>query len=309
MHLHSESQAPNRVLKVALAVTVLLVAGEMAAGYWAHSLALISDAWHNATDLPSMALAWLALYFGSRPPDHKKTYGYHRAGILAAFVNSLTLFAVAAFILFEAYERLMNPVPVLTGVMIGVGALALLVNGGISWALAARSRHDVNMRAIFIHNLGDAASNVGVILGALFIRYTGQDIVDPVLSVLISGMIVWSAWGILRETANILLEGLPKGLHLETVAHRMLTVPGVQEVHDIHIWSLGSRNHALSCHVLIHDMVTSESERILYLLRELLAQEFEITHCTIQFEHTHPPGETHWYMPEPLRADPPKNPS
>ena len=309
MHLHSESQAPNRVMKIALAVTVLLVAGEMAAGYGAHSLALISDAWHNATDLPSMALAWLALYLGSRPPNHKKTYGYHRAGVLAAFVNSLILLAVAAFILFEAYDRLMNPIPVLTGVMIWVGALAFVVNGGISWALAARSRHDVNIRAIFIHNLGDAASNVGVILGAILIQYTGLNMVDPVLSVMISSMIVWSAWGILRETANILLEGLPKGLHLETVARRMLTVPSVREVHDIHIWSLSSHNHALSCHVLIHDMVTSKSERILYLLKELLAREFDITHCTIQFEHTHPPGETHRYMPEPLRADPPKSPA
>ena len=302
MHHHPHPNAPNRVLKVALAVTVLLVIGEMAAGRWASSLALISDAWHNLTDLPSIALAWLAVYLERRPTNRVKTYGYQRAGVLAAFVNSLILLGVAAFILHEVYERLLNPVPVLTGVMVAVGLGALIVNGGISWALAAGSRTDVNLRAVFIHNLGDAASNLGIVAGAIAIRYTGLNLIDPVLSAIISGMIVWSAWGILRETSNILLEGLPKGMHLETVARRMLTVAGVEEVHDVHIWSLNSHRHALSCHVLILDMVTSESERILLNLRQLLAREFNITHCTIQFEHTHPPGESHHYAPRACRV-------
>ena len=302
MHHHPHPNAPSRVLKLALAITVLLVVCEMLAGRWASSLALISDAWHNLTDLPSIALAWLAVYLERRPADHVKTYGYQRAGVLAAFVNSLALLGVAAFILHEAYERLLNPMPVLTGVMVVVGLGALVVNGGISWALAAGSRTDVNLRAVFIHNLGDAASNLGIVAGAIAIRYTGLNIIDPLLSVAISGMIVWSAWGILRETSNILLEALPKGMHLETVARRMLTVAGVEEVHDVHIWSLSSHRHALSCHVLVLDMVTSESEKIRFNLQQLLAREFNITHSTIQFEHTHPPGEPHYYVPEPAAS-------
>ena len=303
MHLHTPQQVPSRILKISLAVTLLLVAGEMAAGVWANSLALISDAWHNLTDMPSMALALLALHFEKKPPTEEKTYGYHRSGVLAAFVNSLLLLAVAAYLFYEAFERLMNPQAVVTTVMIVTGAVALAVNGGITWALARSSRTDLNLRAVFIHNLGDAASNLAVIAGAVIIRYTGQNILDPVMSAMIGGLIVWSAWGILRESGNILLEGLPKGLKLKTVAGRMLSVAGVEEVHDIHIWSLNSQHHALSCHVLIHDMATSASEKIRHQLRELLSREFHITHCTIQFEHTHPPGEFHRYMPEPAPID------
>lgn len=298
MHQHTHPSTPNRTLKIALVVTVLLVTGEMVAGRWASSLALISDAWHNLTDLPSIALALLAAFIERRPADHRKTYGYQRAGVLAAFVNSLLLLGVAAFILYEAYERLLNPVPVLTGVMVAVGLSALIVNGGISWGLASKSREDINLRAVFIHNLGDAASNLGIVVGAIAIHYTGLIIIDPVLSVIISGMIGWSAWGILRETSNILLEGLPRGIDLPTVAQRMLTVPGVQEVHDVHIWSLNSNRHALSCHVLILDMVTSESEKIRLHLQQLLVTEFNITHCTIQFEHTNARGELH-HIPKP----------
>ncbi len=303
MHLHTHGKLPGRVLKISLAVTFLLVVGEMAAGVWATSLALISDAWHNLTDMPSMALALLALYFEKRPPTEEKTYGYHRAGVLAAFVNSLLLLAVAAYLFYEAFARLMNPQAVGTTLMVVMGAVALAVNGGITWALARSSRTDLNLRAVFIHNLGDAASNLAVIAGAVLIRYTGQNILDPVMSALIGGLIVWSAWGILRESANILLEGLPKGLKLKRVAGQMLSVSSVEEVHDIHIWSLNVYHHALSCHVLIHDMATSESEKIRHQLRELLSREFNITHCTIQFEHTHPPGEFHRYMPEPAPID------
>jgi cobalt-zinc-cadmium efflux system protein len=182
--------------------------------------------------------------------------------------------------------------------MLVVGTAAFVINGSISLLLAS-GRSDLNLRAVFIHNLGDALSNLALIAGAWLIQRTGLWLIDPLIAFLVSGMIVWTALGVITESANILLESLPKGMSLEAVARALLEVPGVREVHDIHIWSLGSQFHALSCHVHILDMPTSESERIGQRIRDVLASEFGITHSTIQFEHTHPPGDFHRYMPEP----------
>jgi cobalt-zinc-cadmium efflux system protein len=263
-----------------------------------HSLALVSDAWHNLTDVPSLLLSWIALYFESKPPNREKTFGYQRAGVLVAFVNALLLVAVALYLCSEAYERIVRPEPVASGTMLIVGCIALVINGGITWGLHSE-QSDLNLRAVFIHNLGDALSNVAIIAGAWLIRMTGQTMIDPALGFLISGMILWTAVGIISDSTNILLESLPKGMSLATVATAMLKVEGVREVHDVHIWSLGSNSHALSCHVHILDMPTSESESIAHQIREVLAHEFGIHHTTIQFEHTHPPGEFHMYMPDP----------
>jgi cobalt-zinc-cadmium efflux system protein len=298
VHALTHTRSANWVLKLALIATVALVATEFVAGALAGSLALISDGWHNFTDVPTLLLSWIALYFAQRPPDRRKTFGYHRAGVLAAFVNGLLLIAVAAFICYEGYERILHPAPVVGDALLGVGLLALVINGGITLALV-RERRDLNLRAVFIHNLGDALSNLAIIAGGWLIQRTGQTFIDPVLAFLIAGMIVWSAVGILLESSNILLESAPRGMSVERVAVAMLEVPGVREVHDVHIWSLGSESHALACHIRILDMPTSESERIAHRVRELLASEFGITHTTIQFEHTHPPGDFHRYMPEP----------
>lgn len=286
------------MVKIALVATLLLVAVEFTTGILAHSLALIGDGWHNLTDVPTLLFSWIALYFERKPPDQQKTYGYQRAGVLAAFVNSLILIGVALLLCYEGYERIVRREPVAAGTMLIVGLIALAVNGGITFGLA-RDRHDLNMRAVFIHNLGDALSNVGIIAGAWLIQRTGQTLIDPLVAFLIAGMILWTAVGIITDSANILLESLPKGMSLKRVASVMLEVPGVREVHDVHIWSLGSQSHALSCHVHILDMPTSESERIGQRIREVLHSEFGIDHTTIQFEHTHPPGDFHRYMPEP----------
>jgi cobalt-zinc-cadmium efflux system protein len=288
-------------VKLALVATAALVVGEFVTGTLAHSLAVVSDGWHNFTDIPTLALSWVALYFQQKPPDHQKTYGYHRAGVLAAFVNALILVGVALFICYEGYERMVRPVPVASGVMLGMGLVALVINGGISLALT-RERHDLNLRAVFMHNLGDALSSLAIIAGGWLIRATGRTIIDPVLAFLIAGLILWTAVGIITDSTNILLEGLPKGISLERVVAAMLGVPGVREVHDVHIWNLGSESRALSCHIRILDMPTSESERIAHRLREVLAHEFGIDHTTIQFEHTHEPGDFHTYMPEPAPA-------
>jgi cobalt-zinc-cadmium efflux system protein len=294
----SHTRSASWLVKIALVMTLALVVTELVAGSLAHSLALVSDGWHNFTDIPTLILSWLALYFEQKPPDKEKTFGYQRAGVLAAFVNGLFLVAVALFICYEGYQRIVQPRPVATGTMLVVGLIALVVNGGISLGLA-RERRDLNLRAVFVHNLGDALSNLGIIGGAWLIRRTGQALIDPLLAFLIASMILWTAAGIVIDSANILLEGLPKGLSLASVANRILGVPGVREVHDIHIWSLGSQSRALSCHVQIFDIPTSESEKSAHRIREVLSSEFGIAHSTIQFEHTHPPGDFHIYHPEP----------
>jgi len=297
-HSHSQFRRPDWVVKGALVVTLALVVIEFITGHLAHSLALISDGWHNLTDLPTLVLAWIALYFERKPPDQQRTYGYQRAGVLTAFVNALLLVVVAIFICYEGYERILRPEPIAAQAMLVVGIVALVINGSISLSLAS-GRADLNLRAVFIHNLGDAISNIALIAGAWLIHRTGQTLIDPLIAFLIAGMIVWTALGVITESTNILLESLPKGMSLERVATAMLEVPGVREVHDIHIWSLGTQFHALSCHIHILDMSTSESERICQRLREVLASSFGITHSTIQFEHTHLPGDFHRYMPGP----------
>ena len=297
MHL-DEHKSAGAVVRVALGATLALVLTEFVAGYLAHSLALISDAWHNLTDVPSLVLAGIALYFERKPPDEHRTYGYQRAGVLAAFVNALVLVAVALFICYEGYERIIHPAPVAARTLLVVGLIALVINGGISLALA-HGRQDLNLRAVFIHNLGDALSNVGLVVGALLIQYTGQYFIDPLLAFLIAGMIIWTAFGIITDSSNILLESLPHGMDLELVANAILRVPGVHEVHDVHIWSLGSRTHALSCHVQVPDALLSQTASITRQIREVLAHDFGISHTTIQFGHVPEPGGVRLYMPEP----------
>jgi cobalt-zinc-cadmium efflux system protein len=260
------------------------VAAEIFAGIQAHSLALVSDAGHNFTDALALLLAWFGFYLEAKPADEIKTYGYHRAGVLSAFVNALTLLALSAWIFYESALRLRHPPAVHEGVMMAVAALGLVLNGGIMWALRPASRHDLNVRSAFVHMLGDALGTLGIIVGAIVIRYTGWEQVDPVLSILIGILIVWTAWDIIREALNILLEGLPRGIHLQDVTSAIEAIQGVLDVHDLHIWSLGSSTHALSCHVLIADVPPSASDAILQRLNIMLAERFHISHTTVQFE-------------------------
>jgi len=273
------------VLKWSLALTVAFVLVELAAGVRARSLALISDAGHNFTDALALLLAWIGLYFGRRPPDEVKTYGYHRAGVLAAFVNALALLVLAGYILYESYHRWLNPRAVDQRIMLAVAALGLAVNLGIMWGLEAERRRDINIRSAWAHMLGDALGSLGIIAGALVIQWTGWQRTDPLLSALIGLLIVWTAWDIVTESLNILLEGLPRGLRREEVVAAMRCVEGVEDVHDLHIWTLGSSVHALSCHVRIDDLPLSASDAILRRLNQTLAERFQIRHTTVQFEH------------------------
>jgi len=284
-HTHSHGPATGSVLRWSLVATSAFVLVELFAGVRAHSLALISDAGHNFTDALALLLAWFGFYLQSKPADETKTYGYHRASVLSAFLNALTLVALSVWIFYESVLRLRHPAPVEENIMMAVAALGLVLNGGIMLALRGASRGDLNIRGAFVHMLGDALGSIAIIAGAITIRYTGWVRVDPILSILIGVLIVWTAWDIIRESLNILLEGLPKGIRLDHVAAAMRATQGVLGVHDLHIWSLGSNTRALSCHVLIEDVPPSSSDGILQKLNGMLAESFHIHHTTVQFEH------------------------
>ena len=285
VHSHTHANTTGRKLQFSLWITVVFIVVEFVAGMKADSLALLSDAGHNFTDAFALGLAWFAFYLQSKPPDTVKTFGYQRAGVLSAFVNAVTLVALAFFIFYESYQRFLAPREVQETIMIAVASAGLGVNICVMIALHADSRHDINIRGAFIHMLGDALSSVGIIIGGVVIAYTRLPWIDPLLSVLIGLLILWSAWDIIRESLNILLEGSPRGMDHEDVCHTLANVEGVIDVHDLHIWSLSSNAHALSCHALINDLPPSASEQILQRINLVLANTFSIRHTTIQFEH------------------------
>ena len=281
---HAHSHGTGRVLQISLGVTAIYIALLVVAGIRAHSLALLSEAGHNLSDFLALLLSLVAVYLESRPPSATKTYGYRRAGVLAALVNSVSLVAVSGFIFYEAYRRLLHPEPVAAGLMIWVAAAGVAMNGVIA-LLLWRSGGDVNIRSALLHEVGDTISTAAVILGGWIILATGHYWIDPALSFAIGALILWSSVGIVRETLNILLEGTPRGMSLDAVEQTVRAISGVSDVHDLHVWSIGSENHALSAHVKITDMPTSESDMILRQINEKLGRTFGIHHTTIQLEH------------------------
>ena len=284
-HSHSHGAQSGRVLIWSLAATTAFVVVELVAGFRAHSLALISDAGHNATDALALALAWFAVFCQKMPPDERRTFGYHRAGVLAAFVNALTLVILSGWILWESWERLLHPAAVNDRVMLLVALGAVALNGGVMLGIRRSGDKSVNMRGAYIHMLGDLLGAIAIIAGALLLHFTGWAEADPALSALIALLIIWTAIDIVRESLNILLEGKPRGVELGAVASAIQEVEGVLDVHDLHVWSLGSDSHALSSHVLIEDMPPSRSGQILHCINHALADRFHIHHTTIQFEH------------------------
>ena len=282
---HHHHHGTATILKWSFFATIVFVVVEAIAGFHSGSLALVSDAGHNFTDALALVLASVGVYMQSKPADNVKTFGYHRAGVLTAFVNALTLVGIAVFIFYEAWQRFLHPQHIEEWTMLWVAVVALVLNGAIMLGLHRDKDSDLNIRAAFVHMLGDAVSSVGIIAGAIAIHFTGLAVIDPALSVLIGVLIVWTAWDIIQESLNVLLEGLPRGMELKEVTGAMRQIDGVIDVHDLHIWSLGSSTHALSCHVLIEDMPPSESNAILHRINDVLCK-YEINHTTVQFEHT-----------------------
>jgi cobalt-zinc-cadmium efflux system protein len=302
-HAHRGHQHPPlrpSVLGWAMVATLALVVAEIFGGMLGRSVALLNDAVHNLSDVPALGISWLAMRWAERPADSEKTYGYHRAGILAAFTNALLLVLLSLWLGYEAFERFRAPVHVVESWMIWTSVAALAVNGGITLALV-RGRGDLNLRSILVHNFGDALSNIAIIVGAIAIRMTGALWIDPLLGIAIGLLVLWSSIGILRESSHILLEGRPREMRVEEVARAILTVEGVQEVHDVHIWSLGGGHNALSLHARVPDMHMDQCERLLRAIQEKAANEFKIDHTTVQLERAGLPARSGYVMPEPVK--------
>jgi cobalt-zinc-cadmium efflux system protein len=303
-HSHDHSRAGHvhptlrpAVLGWAMAATVALVVAEVFGGILGRSVALLNDAVHNLSDVPALGISYLAMRWAERPADSEKTYGYHRAGTLAAFTNAFVLVLLSLWLGYEAVERFRSPVAVVESWMIWTSIAALAVNGGITLALV-RGRGDLNLRSILVHNFGDALSNIAIIAGAFLIRATGALWIDPLLGLAIGLLVLWSSIGILRESSHILLEGRPRDLSIEVVARAILTIEGVQEVHDVHLWSLGGNHNALSLHARIPDMHLDECERLLASIKQVASREFGIEHTTVQLERAGLPAKSGYVMPE-----------
>ena len=284
VHAHGGNERTSRVLRVSLGVTAGYIVLLVIAGIRAHSLALLSEAGHNLTDFVALLLSLVAVYLQSRPPSATHTYGYHRAGVLAALVNAATLVIISFLIFYEGVKRILQPQPVHAGTMMWVAAAGVVMNGAIALMLV-RTNRDVNIRSALLHEIGDTISTAAVIGGGWAILATGQSWIDPALSFGIGALILWSSFGIMRETLNILLEGTPRGMKLDRLEAMIRQIDGVNDVHDLHVWSIGSETSALSCHISIADIPPSVSERILKDVKERLNHDFSISHTTIQFEH------------------------
>lgn len=274
----------GRRLALSVAFTAAFVLAELVAGLASRSLALVSDAGHNFADALALILSWYALTASRRPANASRTFGYHRVGILAALVNAVTLVVIALWIFWEAFERLREPAPVRSGLMIGVALAALLLNTVISLWLRGEAKHDLNVRSAYLHMVGDALSALGVALAGVIVAVTGSPLADPAVSLLIGGLILWSSGGILTEAVTVLLEAAPASLNMAALEQAIRGVSGVMDVHDLHVWSVASGIVACSCHILVAEQSIRSGQQVLKAVAELLEHEYGITHTTVQVE-------------------------
>ncbi len=284
MVLSRARHSPGWLLKTAGALLLAFFAAELAAGYYSRSLALISDAWHNFSSAAALGLTWFAYYLQGRAPSSSRTYGPHRAAVLAGFVAALVLMVIAGALIYRGYTRLIAPAAPQTLVMMLTGAAGAVLNVSVSAALRRSSWAGVPPHTALLHLAGDAIASFAILLAAAAIRLTGANYIDTILGLLIAGLIVWTAWDLVAESLNILLEGLPRGMSLQQVAESIRGVRGVEDVHDLHIWSLSAGTQALSCHVRIQNLPLAAGEAILAEVNAVLDRHFQIRHTTIQLE-------------------------
>jgi len=285
-------------IRLALLLTATVLVVEVVGGVWAHSLALLSDAGHVVTDLVVLALSAFALRQVQRPATARRTFGYQRVGILVALVNALLLGAIVVAIVVEALRRLQDPGVVRGGLMAAAAVVGLVISLIIARSLQPLGR-DLTVKSALMHIWGDAWASGGIIVAGVLIAATGWLAIDPLLSLAIAGLIAWSAWRVVAEAINILLESTPADLRADSVVAAVKRVPGVRDLHDLHIWSLGSQSRAMSAHLLIDDQRVTQAQDILAEVREVLAHEFEIEHTTIQFESlVCRPGDVFCVQPE-----------
>ena len=287
---HEHADLTGRALRQAFLLTALILVIEVAAGYVSHSLALLSDAGHILTDVVALGLAWFAVVQARRPADARRTYGYHRVGILTAMANGAVLILIVAGISYEAARRFIHPEPVQGGVVIVAALVAIAVNSYIALRLRGRGGNEnLNVRAAMLHVVGDLAASVGVVISGLLIVFTGWLYADPLVSVAITALIAWSAIRIVVGTWNVLLEGVPSDIDLKEVDRAIRGTEGVDSIHDLHVWSLSSEQVALSCHVVVaEELLAADSEHLVRRVEEAVCARFGIGHTTIQVEACHP---------------------
>lgn len=283
MKLGAFTSSANERLRLAFILTALVLVVEVVGGFLAHSLALLSDAGHIVTDLLVLALSTFAIAQVNRPASPRRTFGYHRVGILVALVNALLLALIVVAIVIEAIRRLQHPAAIQGGIMAAAAVLGLVISVSIARFLQPVGG-DLTIRSALAHIWGDAWASGAIIVGAIVIGLTGWLAIDPLLSLAIAGLIGWSAWRVLTAAVDILLESTPPDLQTGTVVEAVRTVPGVRDLHDLHIWSLGAQRRAMSAHLLIDDQRVEQAQDILAEVREVLAHDFAIEHTTIQFE-------------------------
>lgn len=278
------SRSTIRRLALSLGITLAFVIVEIVAGIFANSLALLTDAAHNFTDVLALALTWWALWVTNKPANSGKTYGYHRAGILVALVNSTTLALIALGIFYEAIMRFVNPPEVQADILIGVGLAAVFVNLVTALLIRRKVEQDLNLKSAYMHLMGDVLSTIGAVIAGIVIRFTGWNWLDPLASVLIGFLILWNAWGILRESLEILMESTPADINVDQMVIDLQTIEGVHGVHDLHVWSVTKNFRTLSAHIVTDDISVSASAVIQTNLHELLDRNYGIAHATLQLE-------------------------
>ena len=269
-------------VRTGLAVSTLLCIAEALGGYWTNSLALLSDAAHMFTDVAALGLTLFALWVGGRPASDRKTYGWYRAEILAALVNGVILWVLTVFLVLEAWHRLGAPEPVAARGMLIIAALGLVVNVFVARRLHEHQEHSLNVRGAYLHVLSDLLGSIGAMAAAVVILLTGWTVVDAAASLVIAALIFVSSWQLVREAVDVLMEAVPAHVDLDALCCRLRAVADVEEVHDVHVWTLTTGRYALSAHAVSRDHVSHDA-----LLDRLTAVcgEFGIDHVTIQIEH------------------------
>lgn len=278
------SQEITRKLKIGVFLYLIIIAAQVVGGFFANSLALLSDAAHSFTDLGALLLSLYAVSQALKPPSQRKTFGYHRAGVLAALANSAALIIITIAIFWEAYKRILDPQPVIGSLTFIVASVGFVTNIVIASILYSSSKENINVRSSFIHVFGDALVSLGVMLAAAIIIFTNFYIVDPIISFVIGIVIAFSAWKVIDESIHILLEGTPHNISVDEVLKALLDIKNVKDVHDLHIWTIGSNINALSCHILVKDMKISDSSALLDDINAVLLHDFGIGHTSIQLE-------------------------
>jgi len=289
-HGHEIGRTARGSLKAALIITAIFLVAEFVGALYTNSLALLADAGHMLTDVAALGLSFFAIRMSSRRATPRKTYGFYRVEILAALLNGLFLILIAIYIFYEAYQRLSDPPQVKAGWMLVIAAVGLLANLASAYLLFGKHRESLNVRGAFFHVLSDAIGSVGAIVAGMAILVGGYQIADPLISMLVAVLILWSSWILIRDAVDILLEGTPAHINIVTLREQLGRVDGVESVHDLHVWTLTSGVLAMSCHVVAENSNFNRTE-LLGRVSGVARQSFRIDHTTIQIEDANGPQE------------------